>query len=108
MGNDYSHENSKAQDDIFVSLNLLHPPLRALIVSDKSRLTYMHNNKTSVLDHFPGSSSFNLLEGHSRATMLLIVNNAAQGILSSFFFKYAGECFGLKVRKSLYFRFSVY
>ncbi|KAL3679356.1 hypothetical protein R1sor_022312 [Riccia sorocarpa] len=35
------------------------------------------------------SSQFNLLEGHSKATMLLIVNNAAQGILSSFFFKYA-------------------
>ncbi|KAL6555518.1 hypothetical protein OROHE_007190 [Orobanche hederae] len=30
-----------------------------------------------------------ILEGHSRATMFLICNNAAQGILSSFFFKYA-------------------
>ncbi|KAL0403687.1 UNVERIFIED_CONTAM: CMP-sialic acid transporter 5 [Sesamum radiatum] len=38
---------------------------------------------------FKGPSSFNILEGHSRATMLLICNNAAQGILSSFFFKYA-------------------
>uniref|UniRef100_A0A0E0JS84 Uncharacterized protein n=1 Tax=Oryza punctata TaxID=4537 RepID=A0A0E0JS84_ORYPU len=36
-----------------------------------------------------GSSSFNILEGHSKATMFLICNNAAQGILSSFFFKYA-------------------
>ncbi|ONK56848.1 uncharacterized protein A4U43_C10F13730 [Asparagus officinalis] len=36
-----------------------------------------------------GSSSFDILQGHSKATMLLIVNNAAQGILSSFFFKYA-------------------
>ncbi|WJZ91496.1 hypothetical protein VitviT2T_010562 [Vitis vinifera] len=36
-----------------------------------------------------GPSSFNILQGHSRATMLLIFNNAAQGILSSFFFKYA-------------------
>lgn len=36
-----------------------------------------------------GPSSFDILQGHSRATMLLIVNNAAQGILSSFFFKYA-------------------
>ncbi|XP_057423788.1 CMP-sialic acid transporter 3-like [Lotus japonicus] len=36
-----------------------------------------------------GPSSFDILEGHSRATMLLIANNAAQGILSSFFFKYA-------------------
>ncbi|KAH8484218.1 hypothetical protein H0E87_028595 [Populus deltoides] len=36
-----------------------------------------------------GPSSFNILEGHSKATMLLIFNNAAQGILSSFFFKYA-------------------
>ncbi|XP_042433331.1 CMP-sialic acid transporter 5-like [Zingiber officinale] len=38
---------------------------------------------------FKGPSSFNILEGHSRATMFLICNNAAQGILSSFFFKYA-------------------
>ncbi|KAI5402089.1 CMP-sialic acid transporter 3, variant 2 [Lathyrus oleraceus] len=36
-----------------------------------------------------GPSSFDILEGHSKATMLLIANNAAQGILSSFFFKYA-------------------
>ncbi|GAB4825599.1 CMP-sialic acid transporter 3 [Ancistrocladus abbreviatus] len=36
-----------------------------------------------------GPNSFDILHGHSRATMLLIVNNAAQGILSSFFFKYA-------------------
>ncbi|RZC62717.1 hypothetical protein C5167_024478 [Papaver somniferum] len=39
---------------------------------------------------FKGPGSFNILEGHSKATMLLIFNNAAQGILSSFFFKYAG------------------
>ncbi|KAH6809190.1 UDP-galactose transporter 6 [Perilla frutescens var. frutescens] len=38
---------------------------------------------------FKGPDSFNILEGHSKATMLLICNNAAQGILSSFFFKYA-------------------
>eukprot|EP00249_Psilotum_nudum_P021769 c28237_g1_i1 orf=601-1830(+) len=38
---------------------------------------------------FKGGNSFGILQGHSRATMLLIVNNAAQGILSSFFFKYA-------------------
>ncbi|KAF9605524.1 hypothetical protein IFM89_017543, partial [Coptis chinensis] len=38
---------------------------------------------------FKGPSSFDILQGHSRATMLLIFNNAAQGILSSFFFKYA-------------------
>ncbi|OWM87936.1 CMP-sialic acid transporter 2-like [Punica granatum] len=36
-----------------------------------------------------GPDSLNILEGHSKATMLLICNNAAQGILSSFFFKYA-------------------
>ncbi|KAK4566812.1 hypothetical protein RGQ29_002889 [Quercus rubra] len=36
-----------------------------------------------------GPASFDILEGHSKATMLLIANNAAQGILSSFFFKYA-------------------
>ncbi|XP_044499348.1 CMP-sialic acid transporter 2-like [Mangifera indica] len=36
-----------------------------------------------------GPDSFDILQGHSKATMLLIFNNAAQGILSSFFFKYA-------------------
>lgn len=36
-----------------------------------------------------GGTGFNILEGHSKATMFLIVNNAAQGILSSFFYKYA-------------------
>ncbi|OWM67406.1 CMP-sialic acid transporter 2-like [Punica granatum] len=36
-----------------------------------------------------GPSSFDILQGHSKATILLICNNAAQGILSSFFFKYA-------------------
>lgn len=36
-----------------------------------------------------GPSAFDILQGHSRATMFLIANNAAQGILSSFFFKYA-------------------
>ncbi|KAK8535567.1 hypothetical protein V6N13_082054 [Hibiscus sabdariffa] len=38
---------------------------------------------------FKGPSSLDILQGHSKATMLLICNNAAQGILSSFFFKYA-------------------
>ncbi|KAJ6825077.1 CMP-sialic acid transporter 4-like [Iris pallida] len=38
---------------------------------------------------FKGPSSFDIFQGHSKATMLLIFNNAAQGILSSFFFKYA-------------------
>uniref|UniRef100_A0A2N9F4P3 Uncharacterized protein n=1 Tax=Fagus sylvatica TaxID=28930 RepID=A0A2N9F4P3_FAGSY len=38
---------------------------------------------------FKGPGSLDILEGHSKATMLLICNNAAQGILSSFFFKYA-------------------
>ncbi|XP_020083855.1 CMP-sialic acid transporter 4-like [Ananas comosus] len=38
---------------------------------------------------FKGPGSFDILEGHSKATMFLICNNAAQGILSSFFFKYA-------------------
>lgn len=38
-----------------------------------------------------GPSSLDILHGHSKATMLLICNNAAQGILSSFFFKYAGD-----------------
>ncbi|XP_024982396.1 CMP-sialic acid transporter 3-like [Cynara cardunculus var. scolymus] len=36
-----------------------------------------------------GPESFDILQGHSKATMLLIINNAGQGILSSFFFKYA-------------------
>jgi hypothetical protein len=38
-----------------------------------------------------GGNGLNILEGHSKATMFLIFNNAAQGILSSFFFKYAGK-----------------
>lgn len=38
---------------------------------------------------FKGPGSLDIFQGHSKATMLLIVNNAAQGILSSFFFKYA-------------------
>jgi hypothetical protein len=38
-----------------------------------------------------GGNGFNIMEGHSKATMCLIFNNAAQGILSSFFFKYAGK-----------------
>ncbi|CAM6104617.1 unnamed protein product [Calypogeia fissa] len=38
---------------------------------------------------YNGSTNFNLFEGHSKATVFLILNNAAQGILSSFFFKYA-------------------
>ncbi|XP_078434515.1 CMP-sialic acid transporter 3-like [Wolffia australiana] len=38
---------------------------------------------------FKGPDSFDILKGHSRATMILICINAAQGILSSFFFKYA-------------------
>ncbi|GAB2294163.1 CMP-sialic acid transporter 3 [Dionaea muscipula] len=36
-----------------------------------------------------GPGSFDIFQGISKATMLLIFNNAAQGILSSFFFKYA-------------------
>ncbi|KAM0911855.1 hypothetical protein ACQ4PT_013207 [Festuca glaucescens] len=36
-----------------------------------------------------GPESFDILRGHSRATIFLLCNNAAQGILSSFFFKYA-------------------
>lgn len=44
----------------------------------------------SLILNFPGPGSFDILQGHSKATMLLIFNNAAQGILSSFFFKYAG------------------
>ncbi|CAI5984654.1 unnamed protein product [Closterium sp. NIES-64] len=35
------------------------------------------------------TASLNILHGHSRATAVLIANNAMQGILSSFFFKYA-------------------
>jgi hypothetical protein len=44
----------------------------------------------NVVLNVSGPSSFDILQGHSKATMLLIANNAAQGILSSFFFKYAG------------------
>ncbi|KAL8160310.1 hypothetical protein V2J09_001847, partial [Rumex salicifolius] len=38
---------------------------------------------------FKGPENLDIFRGHSKATMLLIFNNAAQGILSSFFFKYA-------------------
>jgi UDP-galactose transporter len=38
---------------------------------------------------YQGGAGFNIFEGHSKATMFLIINNAAQGILSSFFYKYA-------------------
>ncbi|XP_010258594.1 PREDICTED: CMP-sialic acid transporter 4-like [Nelumbo nucifera] len=38
---------------------------------------------------FKGPNSLDILQGHSKATIFLICNNAAQGILSSFFFKYA-------------------
>ncbi|XP_044498228.1 CMP-sialic acid transporter 2-like [Mangifera indica] len=38
---------------------------------------------------YEGTSGLDILHGYSKATMLLICNNAAQGILSAFFFKYA-------------------
>ncbi|KAL3159295.1 hypothetical protein ABBQ32_011251 [Trebouxia sp. C0010 RCD-2024] len=41
---------------------------------------------TVVLGH---QSLPQLFQGHSKVTVLLVVNNALQGILSSFFFKYA-------------------
>ncbi|CAD5185556.1 unnamed protein product [Musa acuminata subsp. malaccensis] len=50
---------------------------------------YMNHSFVSHSKTFTGPRSFNILEGHSKATMFLICNNAAQGILSSFFFKYA-------------------
>lgn len=62
-----------------------------LLVVHTSEFNYVSNLSLNIL----GPSSFNILQGHSRATMLLIFNNAAQGILSSFFFKYAGEHFFL-------------
>ncbi|XP_052625656.1 LOW QUALITY PROTEIN: CMP-sialic acid transporter 2 [Lactuca sativa] len=40
-----------------------------------------------------GPESFDILHGRSKATMLLIINNAGQVILSSFFFKYADTIF---------------
>eukprot|EP00246_Nothoceros_aenigmaticus_P012722 TRINITY_DN4077_c0_g1_i1.p1 TRINITY_DN4077_c0_g1~~TRINITY_DN4077_c0_g1_i1.p1 ORF type:complete len:405 (-),score=56.97 TRINITY_DN4077_c0_g1_i1:341-1555(-) len=38
---------------------------------------------------YHGGNGVNIFQGHSKATVLLIVNNGAQGVLSSFFFKYA-------------------
>lgn len=38
---------------------------------------------------FKGPDNLDILQGHSKATMLLIFNNAAQGLLSCFFLKYA-------------------
>nr|KAJ0192634.1 hypothetical protein LSAT_V11C800421120 [Lactuca sativa] len=40
-------------------------------------------------DIWNSPESFDILRGRSKATMLLIINNAGQVILSSFFFKYA-------------------
>lgn len=42
-----------------------------------------------VTTAFKGGNHLDVFHGHSKATMFLILNNAAQGILSSFFFKYA-------------------
>ncbi|XP_024531637.1 CMP-sialic acid transporter 5-like isoform X2 [Selaginella moellendorffii] len=42
-----------------------------------------------VTADFSAGNGLNLFKGHSRATMFLIFNNAAQGILSCFFLKYA-------------------
>jgi hypothetical protein len=42
-----------------------------------------------IFSIFKGESLFRLFHGHSFVTMLLVVNNALQGIVSSFFFKYA-------------------
>eukprot|EP00850_Spirogloea_muscicola_P020954 SM000232S07924 [mRNA] locus=s232:50599:54799:- [translate_table: standard] len=42
-----------------------------------------------LLNSAGGGDGYNILKGHSKATMFLIVNNALQGMLSSFFFKYA-------------------
>ncbi|XP_057840391.1 CMP-sialic acid transporter 5 isoform X2 [Cryptomeria japonica] len=42
-----------------------------------------------IMTIYKGANGFNIFQGHSKATMMLIFNNAAQGILSSFFFKYA-------------------
>lgn len=36
-----------------------------------------------------GGDFFSLFQGHNTMTMLLVANNAAQGVLSSFFFKFA-------------------
>ena len=57
-------------------------------------MPFTGDNNYSLISYsqtLTGPGSFNILEGHSKATMFLICNNAAQGILSSFFFKYAGK-----------------
>lgn len=38
---------------------------------------------------FKDPENLDILRGHSKSTFILICNNAAQGILSAFFFKYA-------------------
>jgi len=63
------------------------PAAYTFLFSDAQTIKIFNNVDSNV----PGPSSFDILEGHSKATMLLIANNAAQGILSSFFFKYAGQ-----------------
>lgn len=54
-------------------------------------------NFLTYLNTLSGPESFDIFKGHSKATMFLVCNNAAQGILSSFFFKYAGIIFGLYI-----------
>lgn len=54
-------------------------------------MSFDHMQCSSILCllNVPGPSHFDILQGHSKATFFLICINAAQGILSSFFFKYA-------------------
>ncbi|MFS7984966.1 putative nucleotide-sugar transporter [Helianthus anomalus] len=49
-----------------------------------------------------GPESFDIFQGQSKATMLLIINIARQGILSSFFFKYAGKIITLIIYDSAF------
>lgn len=75
----------------------------------KVMVTFINTHEWNVwndMSLFSGPSSFDILQGHSKSTMFLICNNAAQGILSSFFFKYAGKaavaCLSLWVWVSWY------
>ncbi|CAB4294258.1 unnamed protein product [Prunus armeniaca] len=63
-------------------------PIRSIPHKEqKNAITVTSRELTEAI--FNGPSSFDILHGHSRATMFLIANNTAQAILSSFFFKYA-------------------
>ena len=73
------------------SLQCHNPNFESCVYVLFMTIVYYSVSYSLLCPAFTGPESFDILRGHSRATMFLICNNAAQGILSSFFFKYAGK-----------------